>query len=164
VSRLIDRPIRPLFPEGFNYETQGIASVLSYGDENIADILSIIGISSALTISDIPFNGPVGAIRVGKIEDEFILNPDNEESEKSTLNLVVAGTEEAVTMVEGSASECSEEILVEALKFAHAHIKNIIALQKELQKLAGKSKREIINVEDNKFIKEAILDNNFRKS
>ncbi|HQA03292.1 MAG TPA: polyribonucleotide nucleotidyltransferase [Thermodesulfovibrio thiophilus] len=158
VSRLIDRPIRPLFPEGFNYETQGIASVLSYGDENIADILSIIGISSALTISDIPFNGPVGAIRVGKIEDEFILNPDNEESEKSTLNLVVAGTEEAVTMVEGSASECSEEILVEALKFAHAHIKNIIALQKELQKLAGKSKREIINVEDNKFIKEAILD------
>lgn len=158
VSRLIDRPIRPLFPEGFNYETQGIASVLSYGDENIADILSIIGISSALTISDIPFNGPVGAIRVGKIEDEFILNPDNEESEKSTLNLVVAGTEEAVTMVEGSALECSEEILVEALKFAHAHIKNIIALQKELQKLAGKSKREIINVEDNKFIKEAILD------
>lgn len=159
MSRLIDRPIRPLFPEGFNYETQGIASVLSYGDENIADILSIIGISSALTISDIPFNGPVGAIRVGKIEDEFILNPDNEESEKSTLNLVVAGTEEAVTMVEGSsASECSEEILVEALKFAHAHIKSIIALQKELQKLAGKSKREIINVEDNKFIKEAILD------
>lgn len=142
VSRLIDRPIRPLFPEGFNYETQGIASVLSYGDENIADILSIIGISAALTISDIPFNGPVGAVRVGRINEEFILNPDNEESEKSSLNLVVAGTEEAVTMVEGGAAECSEEILVEALKFAHTHIKGIIALQKKLGSIAGKPKRE----------------------
>lgn len=142
VSRLIDRPIRPLFPEGFNYETQGIASVLSYGDENIADILSIIGISAALTISDIPFNGPVGAVRVGRINEEFVLNPDNEESEKSSLNLVVAGTEEAVTMVEGGAAECSEEILVEALKFAHTHIKEIIALQKKLGSIAGKPKRE----------------------
>ncbi|WP_353686618.1 polyribonucleotide nucleotidyltransferase [Thermodesulfovibrio sp. 3462-1] len=156
VSRLIDRPIRPLFPEGFNYETQGIASVLSYGDENIADILSIIGISAALTISDIPFNGPVGAVRVGLIGEKFVLNPDNEESEKSSLNLVVAGTEEAVTMVEGSAQECSEEILIEALKFAHTHIKETIAIQKKLALLAGKSKREIKAQEDEN-LKEAIL-------
>jgi len=156
VSRLIDRPIRPLFPEGFNYETQGIASVLSYGDENIADILSIIGISASLTISNIPFNGPVGAVRVGLIEDDFILNPDNEEAEKSRLNLVVAGTEEAVTMVEGGAQECSEEILVEALKFAHTHIKEIIALQKKLALVAGKLKREI-KFEENENLKEAIL-------
>ncbi|WP_353683402.1 polyribonucleotide nucleotidyltransferase [Thermodesulfovibrio sp. 3907-1M] len=156
VSRLIDRPIRPLFPEGFNYETQGIASVLSYGDENIADILSIIGISASLTISDIPFNGPVGAVRVGLIGDDFILNPDNEESEKSSLNLVVAGTEEAVTMVEGGAQECSEDTLVEALKFAHTHIKEIIAIQKKLALLAGKPKREI-KVQEDETLKEAIL-------
>ncbi|GAB5045652.1 polyribonucleotide nucleotidyltransferase [Thermodesulfovibrio sp. TK110] len=156
VSRLIDRPIRPLFPEGFNYETQGIASVLSYGDENIADILSIIGISASLTISDIPFNGPVGAVRVGLIGDDFILNPDNEESEKSCLNLVVAGTEEAVTMVEGEAQECSEETLLEALKFAHTHIKEIIALQKKFALLTGKPKREFI-IKEEENLKEAIL-------
>ncbi len=158
VSRLIDRPIRPLFPEGYNFETQGIASVLSYGDENVADILSIIGISAALTISNIPFNGPVGAVRVGKIGDEFILNPDNEEIEKSNLNLVVAGTEEAVTMVEGGASECSEDTLVEALKFAHQHIKQFIAVQKELQEKTGIAKFEIPKVQENEELKKAVLD------
>ncbi len=157
VSRLIDRPLRPLFPEGFNYETQGIASVLSYGDENLADILSIIGISAAVTISDIPFNGPVGAVRVGRIYDEFIINPDNEESLKSSLNLVVAGTEEAVTMVEGGCAECSEEIILEALKIAHVHIKQIIALQKNLQQIAGKPKRQITKVEINEQLKDTIV-------
>jgi polyribonucleotide nucleotidyltransferase len=156
VSRLIDRPIRPLFPEGYNYETQGIASVLSYGDENIADILSIIGMSAALTISDIPFLGPVGAVRVGKIGDEFILNPDNTEIEKSSLNLVVAGTEEAVTMVEGGATECSEETLVEALKFAHIHIKETIYLQKELQQKIGKPKRTIQQTDNLQELKDLI--------
>lgn len=111
VSRLIDRPVRPLFPDGFNYETQGIASVLSYGDENIADILSIIGISSALTISDIPFNGPVAAVRVGMVEEEFILNPDNDEAEKSILNLVVAGTEEAVTILKEELQNALKRLL-----------------------------------------------------
>ncbi|MDW7997981.1 MAG: polyribonucleotide nucleotidyltransferase, partial [Thermodesulfovibrio sp.] len=156
VSRLIDRPIRPLFPEGFNCETQGIASVLSYGDENIADILSIIGISSALTISDIPFGGPVGAVRVGMVGDEFILNPDNVESEKSILNLVVAGTEDAVTMVEGGAAECSEDILVDALKFAHIHIKKIVELQKKLQQLVSKPKKEIIYPNEDEELQKAI--------
>lgn len=149
VSRLIDRPIRPLIPEGFNCEIQGIASVLSYGDENVADILSIIGVSAALTISPIPFNGPVGAVRVGRIGDKFVLNPDNEEIEKSDLNLVVAGTNRAVTMVEGGGAEISEETLTEALKFAHEEIKKIVDLQRKLKESFGKEKREFfINSED----------------
>lgn len=156
ISRLIDRPIRPLFPEGYNYETQGIASVLSYGDENIADIISIIGVSAAFSISDIPFEGPVGAVRVGRVGDDFILNPDNMEIEKSLINLIVAGTEEAVTMVEGGCAECSEEMLIEAIKFAHFHIKKTISIQKELQQKAGKLKRTIAKHEDFKELKEAI--------
>lgn len=158
ISRIIDRPIRPLLPEGFNYETQGIASVLSYGDENIADILSIIGISAALTISDIPFEGPVGAVRVGRIEGSFVVNPDNEEIEKSELNLVVAGTELAVTMVEGGGNEISEETLTEALKFAHEYIKQIVKFQKELQNKIGKQKRALLTKnEENSKLKEIVL-------
>lgn len=157
ISRLIDRPIRPLFPEGFNFETQGIASVLSYGDENIADILSIIGISAALTISHIPFEGPVGAVRVGRIGDTFIINPDNEEIEKSDINLVVAGTEKAVTMVEGGGNEISEETLTDALKFAHEHIKQIVEVQKELQRKAGKEKRQLEEKEEKTSLKEAVI-------
>ncbi|MCX8034125.1 MAG: polyribonucleotide nucleotidyltransferase [Thermodesulfovibrio sp.] len=157
ISRLIDRPIRPLFPEGFNYETQGIASVLSYGDENIADILSIIGISAALTISDIPFEKPVGAVRVGRIEGSFVINPDNEEIDKSDLNLVVAGTEQAVIMVEGGGNEISEETLTEALKFAHEYIKQIVNLQKELQEKAGKPKRILIKTEEKSELRELVI-------
>lgn len=157
ISRLIDRPIRPLFPEGFNYETQGIASVLSYGDENIADILSIIGISTALIISDIPFEKPVGAVRVGRIEGSFVINPDNEEIDKSDLNLVVAGTEHAVTMVEGCGNEISEETLKEALKFAHEYIKQIVNLQRELQNKAGKSKRILIKTEEKPELRELVI-------
>ncbi len=156
ISRLIDRPLRPLFPEGFNFETQGIASVLSYGDENIADILSIIGISSALIISDIPFENPVGAVRVGRINNEFVINPDNEEIEKSDMNFVVAGTERAVTMVEGGGNEISEETLTEALKFAHEYIKKIANLQRQLQKKVAKEKRLFTPKEENKTLKEAI--------
>lgn len=157
VSRLIDRPIRPLFPFGFNFETQGIASVLSYGDENVADLLSIIGISAALTISDIPFNGPVGAVRVGMIDNEFILNPDNEETEKSSLNLVVAGTDQAVTMVEGGGAEISEETLLNALEFAHGYIKEIVNLQKKFATLVGCQKREFYEYKENDQLKEAII-------
>jgi polyribonucleotide nucleotidyltransferase len=93
-SRLIDRPTRPLFPKGFYCETQGIISVLSYGDENIADILGIICMSAALTISDIPFKAPIGAVRIGRIAGSFVINPDLREVEECDLNLVVAGTEE----------------------------------------------------------------------
>jgi polyribonucleotide nucleotidyltransferase len=143
-SRLIDRPIRPLFPKGFYYETQGIANVLSYGDENIADILGIISASAALTISDIPFNGPVGAVRIGRIAGSFVINPDLREVEECDLNLIVAGTREAVAMVEGDAQEISEVDLLEALDIAHQEIKRICEAQNELQKLAGKEKRVVM--------------------
>jgi polyribonucleotide nucleotidyltransferase len=142
-SRLIDRPIRPLFPKGFYCETQAIANVLSYGDENIADILGIISASAALTISDIPFNGPVGAVRIGRIAGSFVINPDLREVEECDLNLIVAGTQEAVVMVEGDAQEISEVDLLEALDIAHQEIKRICEAQKELQKLAGKEKRVV---------------------
>lgn len=145
-SRLIDRPTRPLFPEGFYCETQGIANVLSYGRENISDVLGIIGLSAALTISDIPYEGPVGAVRVGLLDGAFVINPDIEESERLEMNLVVAGTESAVLMVEGGALEVSEQTLLEAIDFAHIEIKKIVALQNELRKAAGKPKRPIVPV------------------
>jgi polyribonucleotide nucleotidyltransferase len=142
-SRLIDRPMRPLFPDGFYCETQGIAQVLSYGNENIADMLGIIGISAAIHISNIPFGGPVGAVRVGKLEGELIINPDVAECETLELNLVVAGTEDAVIMVEGGGAEVSEAALIEAIEFAHKEIKKIVALQNELRTKTGKEKRPV---------------------
>ncbi|MCX8069738.1 MAG: polyribonucleotide nucleotidyltransferase, partial [Thermodesulfovibrionales bacterium] len=142
-SRLIDRPIRPLFPKYFYQETQGIISVLSYGDENIADILGIIGMSAAIHISDIPFNGPVSAVRIGRKDGNFILNPSHLEMETLELNLVVAGTTEAVIMVEGGGNEVSEEILMEAISLAHEEIKKINQLQDELKQKIGKEKKTI---------------------
>jgi polyribonucleotide nucleotidyltransferase len=143
-SRLIDRPIRPLFPKGFYCETQGIINVLSYGDENIADILGIISMSAALTISDIPLKTPVGAVRIGRIAGSFVINPDLRELDECDLNLVVAGTEEAVVMVEGEAQEISESDLLEALDVAHSEIKRICAVQNELRALSGKEKRTVV--------------------
>lgn len=145
-SRLIDRPIRPLFPKGFYSETQGIVSVLSYGSENVSDILGIIGMSAAVNISDIPFEGPVGAVRIGRLDGNLIINPDLSEVEKLELNLVVAGTEDAVIMVEGGGSEVSEALLLEAIDYAHKEIKRIVALQNELRNLIGKEKRGLIPV------------------
>lgn len=142
-SRLIDRPIRPLFDKGFYCETQCIVNVLSYGDENIADILGIISISAALTISDIPFKSPVGAVRIGRIAGSFVINPDLREVEECDLNLVVAGTDEAVIMVEGEAQEILEADLIEALDVAHQEIKRICAIQRDLQGMAGKEKRSV---------------------
>jgi polyribonucleotide nucleotidyltransferase len=140
-SRLIDRPVRPLFPKGFSYETQGIVNVLSYGDENIADILGITCISAALTISDIPFNGPVGAVRIGRVAGSFVINPDQREVEECDINLVVAGTKEAVAMVEGSAQEMSEADLLEAIDLAHREIIRLCEVQEEFRAKAGKEKR-----------------------
>src|SRR4030043_1919468 len=114
-SRLIDRPMRPLFPKGFYYETQGIISVLSYGDENIADILGIISMSAAFIISDIPFSCPVSAVRIGRIAGSFVIKPDLREGEGCDLNLVVAGPDEPVVMVEGESLEILESDLLEAL-------------------------------------------------
>lgn len=143
VSRLIDRPIRPLFPDGFFSETQGIVSVLSFGEENVADILGIIGMSAAMSISDIPFEGPVGAVRIGVKGDSLIINPDLREIEECDFNIVVAGTEDAVLMVEGGGIETSESKLLEALDIAHKEIRRVVALQKELVSLAGKKKRTV---------------------
>lgn len=155
-SRLIDRPIRPLFPKGFYSETQGIVSVLSYGDENVSDILGIMGISTALMISDIPFSGPVGAVRVGLLEGKLVLNPDLSESERLDLNIVVAGTEDAVVMVEGGALEVSEDILLEAIDFAHSEIRRIIPVQKELREMVGKEKRPLVEKKVDETLKEEV--------
>jgi polyribonucleotide nucleotidyltransferase len=140
-SRLVDRPLRPLFPKGFNCETQGIVNVLSFGEENIADILGIICMSAALHISDVPFNGPVGAVRIGRIAGSFVINPDLRELKECDVNLVVAGTAESVSMVEGSAQEMSETDLLEAIDLAHQEIRKLCALQNELREKAGKTKR-----------------------
>lgn len=161
-SRLIDRPIRPLFPEGFQSDTQGIVSVLSYGDENVSDVLAITGMSTALMISDIPFDGPVAAVRVGLLDNKLIINPIPSELENLTLNIVVAGTENAVMMVEGGASEVSEKTMLEAIEYAHAEIKRIAAIQHELRKLAGKPKRtlipKVVNEELQKEVKAYVLE------
>lgn len=143
-SRLIDRPARPLFPDGFLSETQGIISVLSFGTENISDILGIIGMSAAFCISDIPFNGPVGAVRIGILKDSFVVNPDLQEMEECDFTLVAAGTEKAVMMVEGGGIEITESVLLEALGIAHEEIKKVVGLQKQLAALVGKTKRTVI--------------------
>ncbi len=142
VARLIDRPIRPLFPDGYKCETQGIVSVLSFGEENASDVMGIIGMSSALMVSDIPFNGPVSAVRVGYVKGSLVVMPDMEQSEEAELNFVVAGTDDAVVMVEGGAREVPEDLVVEALEFAHNEIKKINAIQRKLREVAGKPKRE----------------------
>jgi polyribonucleotide nucleotidyltransferase len=156
ISRLIDRPIRPLFPKGYRYETQGIISVLSYGDENAADILGIIGMSTALMLSDIPFEGPVSAIRVGLIDGKLVAMPDVEESETTELNFVVAGTDDAVVMVEGGAKEVSEETVIQAIEFAHEEIKKINQIQRQLRECCGKEKRNFVQPEIDLELKEKV--------
>jgi polyribonucleotide nucleotidyltransferase len=162
-SRLIDRPIRPLLPKGFFYETQGIVNVLSYGDENIADILAIISMSAAFTISDIPFNGPVGAVRIGRIAGSFVINPDLREAEECDLDLVVAGTEDAVVMVEGEGQEITEADLLEAIWLAHQDIKRLCAFQKELQTIVAKDKRAITLPVVDEELKKVVTDISMEK-
>lgn len=162
-SRLIDRPIRPLFPKGFNCETQGIVSVLSYGDENIADVLGIVTMSAALHISDIPFNGPVAAVRIGRISGTFVINPDLRETEECDCNLVVAGTEEAVAMVEGSVQEMSETDLLEAIDIAHKEIKKLCKFQNEFRAAAGKVKRAVVAPVKDERLKKSVGENALEK-
>ncbi|MFO1035008.1 MAG: polyribonucleotide nucleotidyltransferase [Hyphomicrobiales bacterium] len=138
VSRLIDRPIRPLFPDGFRLETQVIATVLSYDLENDTDIVALVASSAALTLSGIPFMGPVGAARVGYIDGQFVLNPTMEQQKLSKLDLVVAGTQDAVLMVESEAHELSEEIMLEAVMFGHRGFQPVI---EAIIKLAERSSR-----------------------
>ncbi len=142
-SRLIDRPIRPLFPENFKYETQVVANVFSFDGENDSDILGAIGASAALTVSNIPFNGPIAEVRVGRVNGEYIVNPTHSQIEAGDLELVVAGTADSIMMVEGEAKNVSEEVLLEALQVAEEAIKKIVALQLELLAEVSVTKREI---------------------
>src|SRR5215208_1615372 len=143
-SRLIDRPCRPLFAEGFKNETQVIASVISADPDNNPDVIAITGASCALYLSDIPFLNPIAGVRIGLIEGRYIINPTYDEVRESRLNLIVAGTEEAIVMVEAGASEVSEEIMVEALMLAHKEINRLCRWQKELYKALEVQKREVV--------------------
>lgn len=142
-SRLIDRPIRPLFPKGFRNDVQVIATVLCYDADNAPEIPAMFGASCALCISDIPFGGPIAGVRVGRINDEFIINPTQEQAEISTLDLMVAGSKDAVMMVEAGAKELPEEIILEAILFGHEEIKKLVAFQEEITAKVGKEKMEV---------------------
>src|SRR6056297_3645175 len=139
-ARLIDRPLRPLFPDGFRHDVQIIATVLSVDNDCEPEIMALNGASAALAISDIPFSDPIGGVKVGLVDGEIIINPDEEERKKSDLDLIVAGSEEAVMMVEAEANEVKEEKMIEAIELAHEKIKDIIKLQKEMVNDAGKEK------------------------
>jgi polyribonucleotide nucleotidyltransferase len=141
-SRLTDRPLRPLFPKGFCHEVQIVATVLSADQENSPDVLAIIGASTALSLSEIPFEGPVGAVRVGYHNGEFLVNPTFSQLQESLIDLVVAGTKEAVVMVEGGAKEASEELILEAIKLGQQVNQQIIGLQEQLQGICGRPKME----------------------
>ncbi|HVH64354.1 MAG TPA: polyribonucleotide nucleotidyltransferase, partial [Candidatus Dormibacteraeota bacterium] len=143
-SRLTDRPLRPLFPEGFRLDVQVISTVLSVDQENDPTILSINGASSALVISDIPFQGPVGAVRMGYIDGQVVVNPPMSQMIDSELDLVVAGTSDAILMVEAGAKGVAEQVVLDALAMAHEAIKQICAAQLELQQQVGLEKREWI--------------------
>src|SRR5438034_623550 len=141
-SRMIDRPLRPLFPQGYFYDTQIISILLSADGQNDPDILALNGASAALSVSDVPFAGPVGAVRVGRVNGEFVANPTHDERAQSDLDLVYVGTESDVIMIEGSAQELPEAEFVKALEFAHGHAREMIRIQKELVAMVGRPKRD----------------------
>ena len=175
-SRLIDRPLRPLFPEEYRNDVQVIATVLSFDQKNLPDVLAMIGASTALWISDIPFQGPIGAVRIGLVKNEFIVNPGPQELENTELNLIIAGTKDSIIMMEGEAKEVTEEVILQAINVAQEAIETIIEGQEKLADILGKSnikeekqyseitefvdyyRKEIKNIYENK-IKEAICIN-----
>jgi polyribonucleotide nucleotidyltransferase len=142
-SRMIDRPLRPLFPQGYFYDTQIISILLSADGQNDPDILAINGASAALSISDIPFAGPIGAVRVGRVNGQFVANPTHDERSLSDLDLVYVGTENDVIMIEGSAKEMPEGEFTKALEFAHGYAREMIQAQKDLSARVGKPKRDV---------------------
>src|SRR5881275_1447931 len=156
VSRLIDRPIRPLFVDGWRNETQVIVTTLSHDMENDPDILALVAASAALTISGAPFKGPIGAARVGFSNDEYILNPTLDEMAESQLDLVVAGTADAVLMVESEAKELNEDIMLGAVMFGHRHFQPVIKAIIELAEKAAKEPREVA-VTDESALEKQIL-------
>jgi len=158
-SRLIDRPLRPLFPQKYKNDVQVIATVLSYDQKNLPDILAMIGASAALWISDIPFQCPIGAVRIGLVENEFIVNPGPQELENTQLNLIVAGTKDSIIMMEGESKEVPEETILKALDIAQDAIKTIIEGQEQLADILGKSKIK----EEKQYSKTEELEDNCRK-
>ena len=156
-SRLTDRPIRPLFPKSFKYETQVIITAMSSDGKNMADVLAGIGASAALTISDIPFNGPIATVRVGRVEGDFVVNPTREQMEESDMEIVVSGNEKTIVMVEGEAELISEKEFIDAMKFAHGPIKELIDLQKELAGQLEINKRPVPEDNENTELKDSIL-------
>ncbi|MDJ0330839.1 polyribonucleotide nucleotidyltransferase [Planococcus sp. S3-L1] len=159
-SRLIDRPIRPLFPDGFRNEVQVISMVMSVDQDCPSEMAAMFGSSLALMISDIPFGGPIAGVIVGLIDGQYIINPTNEQLEQSSINLIVAGTKDAINMVEAGAKEVSEEIILEAIMFGHEEIKKLIAFQEQIAAEVGKAKTDIklyeLDAELTSSIKEAV--------
>jgi polyribonucleotide nucleotidyltransferase len=157
-SRLTDRPIRPLFPEGFRNDVQIVSIVMSVDQECPPEMAAMIGTSAALAISDVPFNGPVGGVIVGRVDGQFVINPTGETAEKSDLHLTVAGTKDAIMMVEAGANEVSEEVVLEAIMFGHDEIRKIVAVIEELVEQAGKPKMEVklhtVDAEVNRAVRE----------
>src|SRR6266704_4128262 len=139
--RLADRPIRPLFPKGYRNDVQIVITVLSVDQENDPDILGIVGASAALSISDIPFSGPAGAVRVGYIDGQLVVNPFESQMEHSRLDLAIAGTADAVMMVEAGAKELPENLMLEAVHFGQEALQDIIKMQEKLVQVTGKPKR-----------------------
>src|SRR5438093_2487889 len=160
-SRLIDRPLRPLFPKGFNCETQVIATVLSHDKENDPDVLSLLGASTALVLSDVPWNGPIAAVRIGRIGGQFVINPTTSQLATSDMNVIVAGSRDAIVMVEGGARMVPEAELLEALLTAHESMQPLLALQESLRGLVGKPKRTVpppsVDAELARRVREAAL-------
>ncbi|HSQ87910.1 polyribonucleotide nucleotidyltransferase [Romboutsia sp.] len=143
-SRLIDRPIRPLFPKGFRNDVQVVATVLSVDQDCTPDIVAMIGSSIALSISEIPFNGPTGSVLVGLVDGAFVVNPTAEQREKSSMHLVVSGTKDAIMMVEAGGDEIPDNLMLEAILFAHEEIKKVVTFIEEIVASVGKEKMEVV--------------------
>ena len=155
-SRLIDRPLRPLFPKGMRHDVSVVATVMSVDTNNIPDIPAMIGASASLAVSEIPWAGPIGAVNIGYVDGEYIVNPNDEQREESLLNLTVAGTSEAVLMVEAGAKEVSEEVMLGGILFAHEEIKKIVALINTIVAEIGKEKKEFPLVLPGEDVKAAV--------
>ena len=157
-SRLTDRPIRPLFPKSFKYETQVIITAMSSDGQNMSDVLAGVGASAALTISDIPFNGPIATVRVGRVDGDYVVNPTREQMEESDMEIVVSGNDQTIVMVEGEAELISEKEFLDAMKFAHGPIKEMIALQKELASQLDVNKRPVPEDNEDEDLKNKVLE------
>ncbi|MGY3717395.1 polyribonucleotide nucleotidyltransferase [Sutcliffiella cohnii] len=155
-SRLIDRPIRPLFADGFRNEVQVISIVLSVDQDCSSEMAAMFGSSLALSVSDIPFDGPIAGVTIGRINNEFIINPTVDQQEQSDLHLVVAGTKDAINMVEAGANEVPEEVMLEAIMYGHEEIKRLIAFQEEIVQAVGKEKMEVTLYEIDATIEEKV--------